>query len=333
MDAMGLRKEKPSQLPSPAPLEKKGRRHNGKLLAFGTVGLAVGLAIGSKINVEHAFFPQDSYVATDAKPQIVAEHGFSVNSVALGKKKHAPITVITFNTASGNPAIKTPQDKFVEASFYQKTIRGDKDAPIIGLQEVGSAQATRVAQLAKKSNNFSYFYINSELSKDGNLLIMPKRFEVLKSESKPYPFMLSALSRKLKYSDIGQLYPRMWTEVRVKDRDSGNVFTVFNTHLSYTQEIQRPQSDALFAKVKEAKNYGGVILIGDLNADTRSKDYHGKRLKSKIKEAGLQDMSPEEPMNIDYVLVSGFKRVGGRVVEDLPPGIKSDHKPEEVVVE
>lgn len=336
MGDMGFGRER-SRHASPPALEllenKRVPRTAKVLIASGLVGAAV--FVGSNVSIDDGF-SKETYIAHGLSPEVgVAGHGLSVRGGALPKEE---IAVVTLNTASGSDEITTPQPAFLKLPFYQKAINGDPDAPIIGLQEVGPAQAEKVAQLAKKSGNFSYSYIKSRVSNDGNLLIVPKRFDVLRSESAPYPFevqvagiLQSAGVGSFKPKDIGQLYPRMWSEMRVKDRVTGTIFTIANTHLSYNQEIQRRQSDIVLKKIKEAQKYGPVITTGDFNADTRSKEYHGKRLKAQMEKAGMTDMSPQGRMNIDYVWASGFKSVGKEILV-APPGIKSDHDGEKVVM-
>lgn len=335
MGDMGFGRERSHHASPPALelLENKRLPRTAKvLIASGLVGAAV--FAGSNVSIDDGF-SKETYIAHSLPDVAVAAQGLSVRGGALPKEE---ITVVTLNTASGSDKITTPQPAFLKLPFYQKAINGDPDAPIIGLQEVGPAQAEKVAELAKKSGNFSYSYINSRASNDGNLLIVPKRFEVLKSESSPYPLeaqvkgMVHSLGTgKLKLKDMGQLYPRMWSEMRVKDRVTGEVFTVGDTHLSYNPEIQRHQLDIVSERMEEAQKYGPVLYVGDFNADTRSKEYHGKNLLAKMEKAGMTDMSPQGRMNIDYVWASGFKSVGKEVLIS-PPGIKSDHDGEKVIM-
>lgn len=309
-------------------------------LTVGVSALALAGAVitGANESGKDPLFTKETYIATNKPDIVAANYGLSVGGSVV---KNEEITLITYNTASGNPKIKTPQSEFVKLSFYQKVIQGAPDAPIIGLQEVGEEQKKKLAELARKTNNFSYEYINSRGSRDGNLLLIPKRFEVLKSESAPYPFkaqvkgMEETVRKKgFHLNTIGQLYTRMWSEVRVKDHVTGKTLTIGNTHQSYVNEIQSRQADVTVTRIKAAQKYGPVLYIGDFNADPKSKDSHGKLFKAKMEQAGAVDLSPEQKMNIDQIWGVGFTLVKGRVIYENLPGYNppSDHKGEETTV-
>ena len=86
------------------------------------------------------------------------------------------IRVVTFNTAAGNPRIKTPQASFLELPFYREALEGAPGAPILALQEVGDAQAKalRAATTAAR-------VVQIRRPGLGNALIVPARYEVLKA--------------------------------------------------------------------------------------------------------------------------------------------------------
>lgn len=228
------------------------------------------------------------------------------------RQKPLPVEIITFNTGSGNPKIKTPQKEFVNLPFYQKVIKGEPDAPIIGLQEAGPAQVKELYEATKNTNNASFEYIKSKFSKGGNLLIIPKRFDVIESKSSPYSAVnqIKGVVASLGDSDFdpSQIWPRMYSEMKLRDSLSGKVFTVFNTHLSYVNDIQDEQAEELFAGMSKAKKEGPVILMGDLN-DNNYLPAEVGRLTEKIRAVGLSDMGPTSPpknkTNIDYILASG----------------------------
>lgn len=242
-----------------------------------------------------------------------------------------PVEVITFNTASGNPAIKTPQREFVDLPFYQKIINGTPDAPILGLQEAGPAQVKELAK-HKDEGDYSYTYIKAESSRGGDLLLIPKRFEVLKSKSERYsmPGQIKGVLNALPDDDFdpSQVMPRMYNEMKLKDRLSGTIFTVVNTHLSYVKDIQATQADELFAIIQKAEKEGPVILMGDLN-DNNNLPTDVGRLTGRIKKSELSDMGPSTPpehkTNIDYILTKGFDSMKK---EYLYYANKSDHYPE-----
>lgn len=293
-------------------------RRENKVLAAS--GIALALLGGGAVGFEKSYTTKT--VITKSEPEPEAHGGL------LAKRDIAsPIEVVTFNTASGNPTIKTAQKEFLKLPFYQQTINGEPDAPIIGLQEAGPAQVEALSKLAK-NGNFSFIYSRSVFSDGGNLLIVPKRFEVLQGKSERYSLTSgivgiagSVKAGEFHRNDLSQMYPRMVTEAKLKDKVSGKTFIVFNTHLSYTKSIQQRQSDELFAYIAEANKKGPVVVLGDLNADSHNPYLHGGLLKKHIENAGLSDMGPQSAPrkrgNYDYVLAKGFESVDSRYLFDL----------------
>jgi hypothetical protein len=174
------------------------RRKRKKILASGILIGALGL--GVNVGVDESF----SHQTVIAKPISASETAqlkadltktLEMRGLLGDKQKPLPVEIITFNTGSGNPKIKTPQEEFVDLPFYQKAIKGEPDAPIIGLQEAGPAQVKALYEETKNTGNVSYEYIRSNFSKGGNLLIIPKRFDVLKSKSTPYSWLDQANRR------------------------------------------------------------------------------------------------------------------------------------------
>lgn len=315
-----------SQKQEKPPYFKKKSRYK-KL--FASAVLIGALGVGAKVGVDESF----SYQTVTAKPISSSEamqlrddlaKTLAEKGLLEDKQKPFPIEIITFNTGSGNPKIKTPQHEFVKLSFYQKVIKGDPDAPIIGLQEAGPEQVKALYEATKHTDNVSFEYIRSNFSKGGNLLIVPKRFDVLESKSTPYSWVnqTKGIVASLGDADFdaSQMWPRMYSEMKLRDSLSGKIFTVFNTHLSYVNDIQDEQAEELFSKISKAKKEGPVVLLGDLN-DNNYLPADVGRLTSKIRGVGLSDMGPKEPprrkTNIDYVLASGATSIKKEYLYDL----------------
>src|SRR5918994_202687 len=96
------------------------------------------------------------------------------------------IRVVTFNTAAGNPRIKTPQASFLELPFYREALEGAPGAPVLALQEVGPAQA---AALRKATTSARILQLRRPGL--GNALVIPARYEVV--EARRGYFVLSQL--------------------------------------------------------------------------------------------------------------------------------------------
>lgn len=264
-----------------------------------------------------------------------------------------PIRVITFNTAVGNPRIKTDQRDFLALPFYRELIEGAPEAPILALQEVGPEQAKALKRAAEGGR---LRVIHIQRPGQGNALLVPARFEVLSHRSRYFLLsQLTALAKAVWRAGRGgerlnhrQLFElRMWSEARARDHRGERVFTVFNTHLSGDPQLRLEQARALMRRVQGARRHGPVILAGDLN--TRPAD-SGSREQSRADAAvralfpPLEDMAPSarDPRRavIDYVLATGFSTVSARQYTDESlqlPGLPSaevisDHYAKEAVL-
>lgn len=275
-----------------------------------------------------------------------------------------PVRVITYNTAVGNSKIKTKQQDFLRLPFYQDVIQGRPNAPILTLQEVGPAQLDALKS-AEKNGNFRLMYIGRPGGTQGaqyNAVLVPKRFELVEGDSHYFKdahlegaaktlwnWAKGGFESKLNVSQL--IEPRMFTELRLKDTQSGRQFTVFNTHLSLLPEVRKAQARELAERVDRAKKYGGVVLAGDLNTkapgESRGSSPNDKAdaevrklLWSRLTDMGAEQKDIDKP-NIDFVLGSGFKSTKTIIYDgdslSLPgsPNAKSvsDHYAEENVLE
>jgi endonuclease/exonuclease/phosphatase family metal-dependent hydrolase len=266
-----------------------------------------------------------------------------------------PIRVITFNTAVGNPKIKTPQRAFLELPFYREVIEGADDAAILALQEVGPEQAKALKEAAAGGR---FRVVHIQRPGQGNALVIPARFEVLSRRS--WYFFLSQLGallqalwraarhrRKLNHRQYLEL--RMWSMARLRDRQGGREFTVFNTHVSGDPHLRLAQMKALLWRVHKAHGDGPVILAADLNtrpADAENKNADQRKADAAIRALlpPLEDMAPSlrDPRRspIDWVLASGFTSADSRQYTDDTlqlPGLPtadliSDHYAKEAVL-
>jgi endonuclease/exonuclease/phosphatase family metal-dependent hydrolase len=266
-----------------------------------------------------------------------------------------PIRVITFNTAVGNPKIKTPQREFLELPFYRELIEDARDAPLLALQEVGPEQARALKEAAAEG---AFQVVHIQRPGQGNAILIPSRFELVKRRSWYYGWsQLSTLAvalwraatqrQKLNYRQYLEL--RMWIRATVRDGQGGGQFTVFNTHVSGDPNLRLAQVKALMRRIRRATREGPVILAADLNtrpADAESKNPDQREGDAKVRSQfpPLEDMAPSlrDPRRgaIDWVLASGFTPVSGRQYTDDSlqlPGLPdadliSDHYAKEVVL-
>jgi endonuclease/exonuclease/phosphatase family metal-dependent hydrolase len=261
-----------------------------------------------------------------------------------------PFRVITYNTAVGNRRIKTPQTAFLALPFYRDVIEGSNHAPILALQEVGPKQARALKEAARGG---AFRMIHIQRPGQGNAIVVPRRFEVLSRTSRFYGRpALRAIGRSLarwvgerRSPNWGQLLePRMWSRVRLRDRESGRELTFFNTHLALDPILRLEQARSLHRRVRRAQQTGPVIVAGDFNtrtAETATPEQDRWDAPIRALFEDLTDMGLSSPdrrkSSIDYILASGFEALSSRVWtgDSLQlPGFPraeliSDHYPEE----
>jgi len=238
-----------------------------------------------------------------------------------------PFRVITFNTAVGNPNIKTEQRAFLELPFYREILDGAPEAPILALQEVGADQAKALDRAARAGR---FRLVQIRRPGQGNALLIPERFAFLSSRSRYFVRgQIVAIGRALwrwlrgrgrpNHRQLGEL--RMWSEARVRDERSKRVFSVFNTHISGDADLRLEQARDLFQRVHAARRHGPVILAGDLNTRAAEEpeppnhpaDSAIRRLFEGLSDMGAVARQPGGRPPIDYLLAAGFAPVAARL--------------------
>lgn len=266
------------------------------------------------------------------------------------------LRVITFNTAIGNPTIKTDQREFLALPFYREIIEGKTGAAILALQEVGPAQARALDEAAARAGA-RFTLVRIQRPGQGNALLIPDRFTVRSRRSRY--FVLSqlralagaswrALRRRTPLNYRQYLELRMWSMARLADGANGRELTVFNTHLSGEAPLRLAQARSLLKRVHRARRRGDVILAGDLNVRATSAK---PASEAAIANAAVRDLfAPLENMAagavdrrrpaIDWILAAGFEPVSARLYTDdalsLPSSptaeLISDHYAKEAVL-
>ena len=240
------------------------------------------------------------------------------------------VKVITFNTAIGNPKIKTDQKDFTQLPFYQSTLKNEPGAAILCLQEVGNAQRDEVKRLAASGQFHVFSQAVGLRGRQNNMIVIPKRYEVVSHENNKYDLgHLKAIGSKvwkwaksfgkepMNWSQLSE--PRGYQKVVLKDSVTGKTMTVFNTHTSYYDEVKVGHNRELFKAAKEAAKKGPVIVAGDLNtrtADTDPGDKFNAQVREQFgdfKDMGVQGKLPGGKTNIDWVLADGFTSVSSKM--------------------
>lgn len=274
---------------------------------------------------------------------------------SVGIVTEAPsVRLITFNTAVGNPQIKTDQRDFLNLPFYREIIEGQPDAAVLAAQEVGPEQAKALKGAAAGGQ---FHLIHIQRPGQGNALVIPARFRVVSARSRYYvgsqlkalaKAMWLAASKRERFNHRQYFELRMWSEVQLHDDGAQKAFTILNTHLSGDPQLRLAQAQALFGRAHRARQRGPVILAGDLNtrAAPAAKPGRSAAADAAIRALfpPLQDMAAaavdRRRPNIDYLLASGFSPVRSRLYTDdalVLPGLPSadlisDHYAKEAVV-
>lgn len=269
--------------------------------------------------------------APNSRPRALPAQGAASAPSRVAADAYRPddVRVITFNTAVGNPQIKTAQQDFLQLPFYRAVLEGQPGAPILALQEVGNAQRDAVKALAA-SGNFHVLAQRVGLrGRQNNMILIPKRYQVLAAENKYYAkshlvgvaktlwgWAKGGFKGGLNLSQLSE--PRGYQALTLKDTQTGKTLTVFNSHTSYYDALKVEHNAQLFAAARDAARRGPVIVAGDLNTRTADTDRHasGWDAKSRAHMAGFQDMgpagAPPDKTNIDWVLGQGFRPVSSR---------------------
>jgi endonuclease/exonuclease/phosphatase family metal-dependent hydrolase len=242
---------------------------------------------------------------------------------------------ITFNTAVGNPKIKTGQRAFLELPFYREIIEGAQSAPILALQEVGPEQAKALASAAAGA---SFSLIHIARPGQGNALLVPARFTVLRRRARYFAVsqlgafggaLRGAVARRRPLNYRQYLELRMWIEARLRDEDSGRELTVYNTHLSGEGPLRVAQAKALFRRAHRARERGPVLVAGDFNvragASKNPADAEVRALFAPLQDMAATATDARRPA-IDWLLAAGLEGVGSRLYTDgslALPGLPS----------
>jgi endonuclease/exonuclease/phosphatase family metal-dependent hydrolase len=144
-------------------------------------------------------------------------------------------------------------------------------ADVVGLQEALRGQ---IADLEAALPHFGWFGTGRSADRDGEhcaVLFRRERLEVLASGT----FWLSETPEAPGSRAWDAALPRIVTWGRLRDRRSGAVFHLFNTHFDHRGEAARRESASLLLrKVAEiAGGEGPVVVTGDFNAAPDSEPY------------------------------------------------------------
>lgn len=253
------------------------------------------------------------------------------------------VNVVTFNVAGGASKFKL-EDKLTDTPLFQKLINGDPDAPIVACQETTPALAKKLIE-ASKNGNFQVLYpgqanlpkwIPTSTLMQGNMLLVPKRYQVEKSEAHTFAGrgakFLNALDGFLFHHEKANdmllaLQNRGYVEASLKDTQTGKQFNVLATHVAYADDIRRDETPQLVDAIQKAEATGPTVVMGDFNTPTlEAKPTTNPGVVDFWKAMDpldLEDMGPSgkdrgsfwgNGQDIDSVLAKGFETVSSQML-------------------
>lgn len=182
----------------------------------------------------------------------------------------APLRVMSFNIRYDNPG--DGEDRWANRKEKVASMIRFHGADVVGLQE---AQPNQIADLQAALPLFRWFGSGRSAERDGEhcaVFYRGDRLEVLAEST----FWLSQTPEAAGSRGWDAAFPRIVTWANLRDRRSGSVFHLFNTHLDHVGEgARRESARLLLRKVAEiAGPDGPVIVTGDFNATPDSEPYH-----------------------------------------------------------
>jgi len=218
-----------------------------------------------------------------------------------------------------------------QIKFYEPEIMGVQEALISQLKHFES-----------EMENYKYVGVGRDDGKEAGefsaIFYNAKEFEVLENDT----FWLSDTPAEISVGWDAAM-ERICTYAKFKDKDSGKIFWVFNTHFDHVGEKARENSAELIWEKISALNKENlpVILMGDLNLEpqTSAIQFLSKKMNDSKTLAEL-DFGPEGTFNgynfkeavnrrIDYIFVSDNIKVKKYAVLSDSKDLKypSDHLP------
>jgi endonuclease/exonuclease/phosphatase family metal-dependent hydrolase len=248
------------------------------------------------------------------------------------------VNVVSFNVAGGASGFKL-EEKLSDTPLFQKLIKGDPDAPIVACQETTPALAKKLIE-ESKNGNFQVLYpgqawmpkgVPTSTLMQGNMLLVPKRYQVQKSEShtfsgraeKAFGAVKNLLFHHGRANDVLlALQNRGYISASLKDTQTGKSFSVVATHIAYDDAIRRDETPQLVAAIKKAQAKGPTVVMGDFNIPTLEarpdQGQGGRDFWKELEPLLLKDMGPtgkdrvsfwKNGADIDSVLATGFQSV------------------------
>ena len=270
--------------------------------------------------------------------------GAAVADTDASKQSGKPFTISSFNMRTDCGADKGELTWTNRLPRILKVIE-DHRMDVIGAQELKENQ---VAHLREALGPKGYKIVGRGRLAEGKsegvyVIYNAKRFDCTASDT----FQLSETPEVWGSSSWNSAYPRTCGWVQLKDRESGAVFRLYNTHLDNESELARRKGMELVVGRINADVSAGMtaFLTGDFNNELSpgsAIDYVRKSMRDTAELSltphqgpvkTFHDYDPPACMLIDYVFVKGkVKVLSHATLDDMPGGkLPSDHFPVAVI--
>lgn len=291
-----------------------------------------------------------------AKPSAAAIDPVEMRAFEQAQATPNAFSIVTYNTGCADKS-HAKQSLYAQLPMFQRVVNGAADAPIICTQETGPDLADALEALQKKTKNFDLFWMTTTPFRQGNMMIVPKRFTVIAHDEDHYGGRLAQIVSNLfdgKKDNWNQtLEHRGYMWVQLVDSQTGKFFTVLDTHISYWSDIRARQATQFRDAIAKASAKGPVIVCGDFNTptlDTMSGTNDAvEKFWAVLDPLGLTDMGPKgadgvsdwgSKKDIDHVLAKGFVSLHTHMYRGSELSLAgyadaqalSDHYPEEDVI-
>jgi len=192
-----------------------------------------------------------------------------VFSQQLPKSGH-PFRLVSYNIRYDNP--NDGDNTWANRSERVANLLRFHKANIFCLQE---ALLNQIEDLQAEFPEFEYYGVGRD---DGKIKgeFCPVFYDAGRFEKTDYgTFWLSETPKKPGSTGWFATLPRITSWVKFRDKATGNLFFVFNTHLDHASETARDKgSELIMQKITEICNGLPVILCGDFNAKPGTEPYN-----------------------------------------------------------
>ena len=248
--------------------------------------------------------------------------------VLILSESTAQFKVMTYNIRYDNAGDSINQ--WSNRKEKMRTLLKKYDADIIGFQE---ALSNQVDDLQSMLLNYSYVGIGRDDGKTKGeyapVFFRNDKYELLSNNTfwlSPTPFVAGSIGWDAAIT-------RICTWVKLKDKTTGKMFFVFNTHFDHIGDTARLMSAQLIIrKINELAEGLPVIVTGDFNSEPSDKGYKTiiKSKKPKLSDTFSKDISPAASCTfkgfsvnsnickrIDYIFFSKpFLKTDFKIIDD-----------------